>query len=233
MEGCGFLPKRYWTIIFTYFIMLFSGVIGVPIVRTILHAASSQPDATLNSLSVVIWTIFSNLLALLIVWLVLRKKPETNKIIFGEKASSAASLLWIVLGFIILIASQYIAIYITALFIGMPSGSANTESLLGYAKTAPIFLFFISVTGPILEELVFRKVIYGGLTNLINIHGAAVISSFLFALLHGDINYLLAYFLIGLVLCYLYTKTKRIIVPMGAHILMNTFVLVAGLTMGG
>ncbi|EUJ19732.1 CAAX amino terminal protease [Listeria aquatica FSL S10-1188] len=86
MEGCGFLPKRYWTIIFTYFIMLFSGVIGVPIVRTILHAASSQPNATLNSLSVVIWTIFSNLLALLIVWLVLRKKPETNKIIFGEKS---------------------------------------------------------------------------------------------------------------------------------------------------
>ncbi len=233
MEGCGFLPKHYWTIIFTYFIMLFSGVIGAPIVRAILQATSTQPDTTLNALAVVIWTIFSNLLALLIAWLVLRNKPETNKIILGEKASSATSLLWIVLGFIILIASQYIAIYITALFIGMPSGSANTESLLGYAKAAPIFLFFISITGPILEEIVFRKVIYGGLANLINIHGAAVISSFLFALLHGDMNYLLAYFLIGLVLCYLYTKTKRIIVPMGAHILMNTFVLIIGLTMGG
>ncbi|MHC5251398.1 lysostaphin resistance A-like protein [Listeria kieliensis] len=227
------MPKHYWTIIFTYFIMLFSGVIGAPIVRAILQATSTQSDTTLNALAVVIWTIFSNLLALLIAWLVLRNKPETNKIIFGEKASSATSLLWIILGFIILMASQYIAIYITALFIGMPSGSANTESLLGYAKTAPIFLFFISITGPILEEIVFRKVIYGGLANLINIHGAAVISSFLFALLHGDMNYLLAYFLIGLVLCYLYTKTKRIIVPMGAHILMNTFVLIIGLTMGG
>ncbi|EUJ32043.1 metal-dependent membrane protease [Listeria floridensis FSL S10-1187] len=227
------MPKRYLTIIFAYFILLFSGAIGAPIVQSILKALTNYSSEAAGSLAVVIWTIFSNLLTLFIIWLVLRKQPEQNKIVFGEKTSLGKSLLWSVLGFVILIAAQYLSFFIIALFVGMPSGSENTESLLNYAKSAPIFLFFIGITGPILEELVFRKVIYGGLANMTNIHVAAVISSFIFALLHGDISYLLAYFVIGLVLCYLYTKTKRIIVPMGAHILMNCFVLILGFVTGG
>ncbi|WP_143472811.1 CPBP family intramembrane glutamic endopeptidase, partial [Listeria monocytogenes] len=96
-------------------------------------------------------------------------------------------------------------------------------------KAAPIFLIFISILGPILEELVFRKVVFGGLSNVMNIHVAAVISSLFFGLLHGDISFLLTYFVIGLILCFLYTKTKRIVVSMGAHILMNTIVLLLSL----
>ncbi|MFH5545336.1 type II CAAX prenyl endopeptidase Rce1 family protein, partial [Listeria monocytogenes] len=39
----------------------------------------------------------------------------------------------------------------------------------------------------------------------------------------------LTYFVIGLILCFLYRKTKRIVVSMGAHILMNTIVLLLSL----
>ncbi|EFR96228.1 caax amino protease family protein, partial [Listeria ivanovii FSL F6-596] len=107
--------------------------------------------------------------------------------------------------------------------------SVNTERLINLTKAAPVFLLFISILGPVLEELVFRKVIFGGLSNVMNIHVAAVISSLFFGLLHGDISFLLTYFVIGLILCFLYTKTKRISVSMGAHILMNTIVLLVSL----
>ncbi|WP_088810967.1 MULTISPECIES: CPBP family intramembrane glutamic endopeptidase [Listeria] len=227
------MAKRYITIIISYFILLFSGILGVPLVAAILNSFSSASKTEIANLSVVIWSILANIASLCIIWLLLRNQPEFNKIATGQKAGLPSSILWAVGGFFILLVAQYVAVFVITIFAGLPSGSENTADLLGYSKTAPIFLIFISILGPILEELVFRKVLYGGLANIINIHVAAVISSFVFALLHGDIQYLLSYFLIGLILCYLYTKTKRIIVPMFAHILMNSFVIILSLFFWG
>jgi membrane protease YdiL (CAAX protease family) len=229
LEGSGFLTKRYITIVVSYFILLFSGILGVPLVAAIFHGFSSASNAEITAYSVVIWSILSNIATLCIIWLLLHNQPEFNKIAMGEKTNVSQSILYAVGGFFVLLIAQYLAVLVISIFIGLPSGSENTAKLLEFTKAAPVFLIFISILGPILEELVFRKVLYGGLANRMNIHGAAVISSFIFGLLHGDIQYLLSYFLIGLILCFLYTKTKRIIVPMCAHILMNTFVLVLSL----
>ncbi|MBC6179047.1 CPBP family intramembrane metalloprotease [Listeria welshimeri] len=179
------------------------------------------------------WSIFSNILSLIIIFALLYKKPEGNKIILGEKTSPLRSIIWIIGGVIGLYIGQIICSIIISLISGNIDESANTERLVNLTKAAPIFLIFISILGPILEELVFRKVIFGGLSNVMNIHVAAVISSLFFGLLHGDISFLLSYFVIGLILCFLYTKTKRISVSMGAHILMNTIVLLLSLGLIG
>ncbi|EHN62558.1 CAAX amino terminal protease family protein [Listeria innocua ATCC 33091] len=190
---------------------------------------TSISTANAQTYGVITWSIFSNLLSLAIIIPMLYRKPKENKIELGEKTTPFLSIVWIIGGVIGLYVAQFICSIILTLISGNIGESANTELLVDLTRSAPIFLIFISVLGPILEELVFRKVVFGGLSNVMNIHVAAVISSLFFGLLHGDISFLLTYFVIGLILCFLYTKTKRIAVSMGAHILMNTIVLLVSL----
>ncbi|MBC1516807.1 CPBP family intramembrane glutamic endopeptidase [Listeria immobilis] len=223
------MAKRYLTIVFVYLLLLFSASVGIPIVYHIFMSTTSISSVDANAYSMIIWSIFSNILSLIIIFALLYKKPEENKIILGEKMPPLRSALWVIGGVIGLYFAQIICSIIISLISGSINESVNTERLVNLTKAAPIFLLFISILGPILEELVFRKVIFGGLSNVMNIHVAAVISSLFFGLLHGDISFLLTYFVIGLILCFLYTKTKRISVSMGAHILMNTIVLLISL----
>ncbi|MBC2255901.1 CPBP family intramembrane metalloprotease [Listeria ivanovii] len=223
------MAKRYMAIVFVYLLLLFSASVGIPIVYHIFMSTTSISSADANAYSMIIWSIFSNILSLIIIFALLYKKPEGNKIILGEKTSPFQSVIWVIGGVIALYIAQIICSIIISLISGNIDESVNTERLINLTKAAPVFLLFISILGPVLEELVFRKVIFGGLSNVMNIHVAAVISSLFFGLLHGDISFLLTYFVIGLILCFLYTKTKRISVSMGAHILMNTIVLLVSL----
>ncbi|HBM4257655.1 TPA: CPBP family intramembrane metalloprotease [Listeria innocua] len=223
------MAKRYITIVLVYLLLLFSASIGIPVVQHILLSMTSMSTADAQTYGVITWSIFSNLLSLAIIIPMLYRKPKENKIELGEKTAPFLSILWIIGGVIGLYVAQFICSIILTLISGNIGESANTELLVDLTRSAPIFLIFISVLGPILEELVFRKVVFGGLSNVMNIHVAAVISSLFFGLLHGDISFLLTYFVIGLILCFLYTKTKRIAVSMGAHILMNTIVLLVSL----
>ncbi|ECR3485421.1 TPA: CPBP family intramembrane metalloprotease [Listeria innocua] len=223
------MAKRYITIVLVYLLLLFSASIGIPVVQHILLSMTSMSTADAQTYGVITWSIFSNLLSLAIIIPMLYRKPKENKIELGEKTAPFLSIVWIIGGVIGLYVAQFICSIILTLISGNIGESANTELLVDLTRSAPIFLIFISVLGPILEELVFRKVVFGGLSNVMNIHVAAVISSLFFGLLHGDISFLLTYFVIGLILCFLYTKTKRIAVSMGAHILMNTIVLLVSL----
>ncbi|EQC0810511.1 CPBP family intramembrane glutamic endopeptidase [Listeria innocua] len=223
------MPKRYITIVLVYLLLLFSASIGIPVVQHILLSMTSMSTADAQTYGVITWSIFSNLLSLAIIIPMLYRKPKENKIELGEKTAPFLSIVWIIGGVIGLYVAQFICSIILTLISGNIGESANTELLVDLTRSAPIFLIFISVLRPILEELVFRKVVFGGLSNVMNIHVAAVISSLFFGLLHGDISFLLTYFVIGLILCFLYTKTKRIAVSMGAHILMNTIVLLVSL----
>ncbi|MBF2426209.1 CPBP family intramembrane glutamic endopeptidase [Listeria innocua] len=223
------MAKRYITIVLVYLLLLFSASIGIPVVQHILLSMTSISTADAQIYGVITWSIFSNLLSLAIIIPMLYRKPKENKIELGEKTAPFLSIVWIIGGVIGLYVAQFICSIILTLISGNIGESANTELLVDLTRSAPIFLIFISVLGPILEELVFRKVVFGGLSNVMNIHVAAVISSLFFGLLHGDISFLLTYFVIGLILCFLYTKTKRIAVSMGAHILMNTIVLLVSL----
>jgi membrane protease YdiL (CAAX protease family) len=83
-----------------------------------------------------------------------------------------------------------------------------------------------SIIGPILEEIVFRKIIFGSLYRRMNFFLSALISSVIFSLAHQEPEHTLLYSAMGFTFAYLYVKTKRIIVPILAHVSMNTLVVV-------
>lgn len=51
---------------------------------------------------------------------------------------------------------------------GIEGGSQNTADIVAIAKGAPIAILAIVVFGPILEEFVFRRVIFGSLVQTTN-----------------------------------------------------------------
>lgn len=85
--------------------------------------------------------------------------------------------------------------------------------------------FLISAIGtiifaPIIEELVFRGVLFNRLKIRIGIIPAMLISSFLFAMGHS-FGGMTSAFLFGICMCILYLKTDNIIVPMSVHFINN------------
>lgn len=148
----------------------------------------------------------------------------------GKKSSLPAAIGWGVLGFLLLIIGQSIAAMIE-MAIGIDPGSANTQTLVRIAEVVPYAIIAVVLFGPILEELVFRRVVFGSLNQTMNFWIATAISALVFALVHLEFTHLLLYFTTGLILAALYQRTKRIITPIIAHILLNGYVMLIQLNM--
>lgn len=69
-----------------------------------------------------------------------------------------------------------------------------------------LLLIMMVIIAPILEEFVFRHILYRGLGAKIGKISAAIITSLLFMLLHFNIAGSIAFFGVGLYNCYLYDK---------------------------
>ncbi len=95
--------------------------------------------------------------------------------------------------------------------------------LIKYALIANPLAAFSSVVivGPIVEEILFRGLIYGALEKHLRVTGAIVISSFLFALVHLQVVYFIPIFCLGLVLGWARWKANSLGLPILIHVLNN------------
>lgn len=137
---------------------------------------------------------------------------------------------WSLLGIFLAWFSQGIAALIEMQLFGITPSSENTELIVSLTKMNPLFLFLPALIGPIIEELIFRKVIFNGLRRKMNVFVAAILSSIIFGLFHLEIAHLLIYFAMGIVFTFLYVQTKRIIVPIIVHMSLNTITVLLQLT---
>lgn len=94
--------------------------------------------------------------------------------------------------------------------------------------------FLLSAIGaiifaPLLEELVFRGILFNRLKIRIGIIPAMIISSFIFGIGH-DFGGITSAFLFGMCMCILYLKTDNILVPMSVHFINNVVATLLELT---
>ncbi|WP_223703380.1 CPBP family intramembrane glutamic endopeptidase [Sutcliffiella deserti] len=210
------MTKQYWYVILTYVLMQLSGFIGFPI----LLALGVEREFIVGY-----WTFISFTIGLIIVSWILRaewKEGDFRK----ETASIPQTILWSFLGFFLALFGQAIAAQIQHQLFGIEPGSQNTQDIMGFVMAAPIMIFAITIAGPILEEIIFRKIIFGSLYKRFNFAVGLIISSLIFAVVHQDFKHLLIYFVMGGIFAFLYVKTNRIIVPIIAHVAMNSFVVI-------
>jgi membrane protease YdiL (CAAX protease family) len=208
------LKREYWVILIVYIAMQFSSLIGIPVLVFAFHIK--------RILAVPVWLIISFIGALIIVLFILRKeiKGGTN----DRGSSFGYSAMWAISGFFLALFAQYFAAIIEH-FLGIPSGSENTKDIINIINTFPLAVIVTSIAGPILEEIVFRKIIFGALYKRFNFVISALVSSVIFALAHMEPVHILLYAAMGFTFAFLYVRTKRIIVPIFAHVSMNTLVV--------
>ncbi|MFA1819561.1 lysostaphin resistance A-like protein [Virgibacillus oceani] len=210
------MPKRYWWVIITYFIMQYSALVVVPFTDLIPFN-----DADI----LIFWTIFSFGLGLVIVLLLMR--PDMKMGSARDASGAGQIILWSFLGLFMAYFGQGLAALIEMEVLGIDPGSENTQQIMDIARYSPLFMIVPAIIGPILEEIIFRKIIFGAFYKRMNFFFAALLSSFVFAIVHNDPQHLLMYITMGLVFAFLYVKTKRIIVPIIVHAAMNSLVIFA------
>ncbi len=147
-------------------------------------------------------------------------------ILIGVGGYLTMIILQILLGLIMLILSK---IY------GFEYISQNTQNINQIIRQYPIFILYVGILAPVLEELVFRKAVFGYFFDIIISKNkvlrfviSGLLSGLLFAIPHDGFSpMLIIYVIMGLLFSGLYLYTKRIITPIIAHILMNFTVVVA------
>ncbi|MER2121312.1 MAG: type II CAAX endopeptidase family protein [Solibacillus sp.] len=169
------------------------------------------------------WSTISFAVAFIVSFILISRNKQFWEVFKGEKASIGASIGWGIIGFFLVFLGQTIGAYIE-LALGIDMGSENTEAIMGVTKVAPIMILATVFLGPILEELVFRRVIFGSIIQNYNFWIASIISAIVFAAIHMDFTHILLYTICGMIFAFLYHKTKRLLTPIIAHILLNGFV---------
>ena len=87
------------------------------------------------------------------------------------------------------------------------------------------FAIFVSILGPIIEEIFFRGFMYNAVKKHIGVIGAAFISASVFSLLHTNIVGFFPIMILGLLLVYLYERTGSLVASMAVHILHNAIIV--------
>ncbi len=169
------------------------------------------------------WSTISFAVAFIVSFILISRNKQFWEVFKGEKASIGASIGWGVIGFFLVFLGQTIGAYIE-LALGIDMGSENTEAIMDVTKVAPIMIIATVFLGPILEELVFRRVIFGSIIQNYNFWIASIISAIVFAAIHMDFTHILLYTICGMIFAFLYHKTKRLLTPIIAHVLLNGFV---------
>lgn len=92
----------------------------------------------------------------------------------------------------------------------------------------PWTIALIVIIPPLVEELAFRGVIYGGLRTSLSVGESMIVSSFAFAMIHMSIPTMLTHFPLGLYFCWLRHRSGSLWPGMLAHACHNAvFVVIA------
>ncbi len=102
----------------------------------------------------------------------------------------------------------------------IPVTNVPAELILGTPLW--IILAVVVIIGPIVEELIFRKVFIDRM-SLYGDRLAIITSSIMFGLFHGNISQLVYATALGCILGYVYTKTRSVKYSAALHMLINFF----------
>lgn len=175
----------------------------------------------------VAWSLFLvNLLAAILFFVIISRKKDFFKVFKGKAASFGATIGWGFLAFVLALIGQMAAGIIEEKLFGIEVGSDNTALLSSIAEISPIIIISMVIFAPLLEEIIFRRVLFGGIYTKSNVWIAAIVSALVFAVVHMELEHTLVYMAPALAFSFVYYKSKRLLAPMIGHFLMNGFVVI-------
>ena len=95
--------------------------------------------------------------------------------------------------------------------------ASNTLSPGGKA----LLYAFLLLEAPLLEEPLFRGVIFGGFSKIMPVWLAMALSGFLFAFVHVNAATFIPLWFLGVAFAWLYVRTGTLLAPMAVHFIFN------------
>lgn len=95
-----------------------------------------------------------------------------------------------------------------------------------------IFFLTASLAAPLFEEVIFRGFLLPSLTRYLPVWGAIIVSSLIFALAHLNLSEVLPLATLGIVLGFVYTRSRNLLSSMLLHSLWNSGTLISLFILG-
>jgi membrane protease YdiL (CAAX protease family) len=118
----------------------------------------------------------------------------------------------------------YVAI-VTALGFDFLVPTGVPVDILGEGSRRLVTILLIGLAGPLVEELFFRGFVLTALVGPLGRVRATVVASLLFAAGHVDLGVMVPFFVSGMLLSWLYLRTRSIWPPFLAHSAQNLLAL--------
>lgn len=165
----------------------------------------------------------------LIYWFYQRQLAKENNWHFNEKPHwYLKKFKYVAFGFILIIASQIILMNLLG---GAGASPKNQTELMKFLKHGQyLFQIMVVLIGPILEEIIFRGFFFNTFCrteNKLNTWLGIIISGFIFGFCHDPQldKFILVYWAMGIILAWVYLKTRDLRYSMLVHILNNAMSL--------
>ncbi len=229
------VPWGFWEVVVAALPLILSFVLAV-VVHFLPSStgtpASQTPTSTkiLIANSVVGFVVYG--VILLLIWLVTVHKYHIGWSALGIRRPPG--LFW---GMLILIlpgmyfAAGAVSWVVIRLFYGGNANNPQVKDLTGgggFSWTSLILaLITASIVAPIVEELLFRGMLYGWLRTRWSAVGGVTLSAGIFSAAHAIPLILASIFVVGLTLAIVYEKTKSTLATMTLHSLFNTIGVLA------
>jgi len=182
--------------------------------------SQTQINNFFNSATGYLITSIFQFMAFVLVFIYYSRRTTLKSDCFSNKINSKQSIIFIVLGIITSFAlTNFINYYcLTLNLFNNPSAIFSYE--LNSVKNYLISLISLAIIPAIGEELIFRGIIFNSLKKKGTLF-AVIVSGLFFTLFHFNLSQLFYPFLFGILLGFIFAKTKNIIVPMMIHFFNN------------
>ncbi len=155
-------------------------------------------------------------LAFIIAFKMPHKAPEKRKVGFGW------FLLFFMMSYSIIYVSNIVATIINSIISSMAGASISTYEVQSIIMDGNIYVvsFFTVICAPIIEELIFRKLIidrceyYGEAAS-------ALVSGLAFGIFHGNLSQAIYAFCLGYFFALIYNKTGKVYITIFIHMIVN------------
>ena len=147
------------------------------------------------------------------------EKPEKAPWGFGKFVAG------LIIAFGLMYIGSFIGTYIGLLiesFAPEAQASTNTVQELVFSGDMMVNIAFMVFIGPVVEELLFRKL----LCDRLRIYGEGItvaVTGLLFGLFHGNLTQFVYAAMLGCLLAYVYLKTGRVTITIAYHVIINFF----------
>ncbi|GGB11059.1 CAAX amino protease [Macrococcus hajekii] len=227
--------SRLWADILI--ILVYAGAQFSSVIPAIIHHDEHLTAAEMIP-KVIPYMIGGFIIASILTFFINRSIKNETQLERSRKERWLYTIFWVIAGFFMALMAQALMNMINVYVLHQPIESQNTNNIMSVAKQYPLFIIIVSLAGPFLEEFVFRKVIFGELYEWLRLPRwaafliAGTLSGLVFAAAHMDFDHTLIYLGMAFVFAGLYVATRRIIVPILAHMAMNSFVVIMQFALG-